>query len=75
MQQSDLICFSLFLQAYEEAQKRLKMAEDDKNNMVAALTTMFKLVDLKRVAKCALVLKVARVEEKVSSVVFKEEGS
>lgn len=28
------LLFSVFLQAYEEAQKRLKMAEDDQKNMV-----------------------------------------
>lgn len=28
----------VFLQAYEEAQKRLKMAEDDQKNMVGALS-------------------------------------
>lgn len=28
----------VLLQAYEEAQKRLKMAEDDQNNMVGALS-------------------------------------
>lgn len=34
-----LLTLYVFLQAYEEAQKRLKMAEDDQNKMVGALSS------------------------------------